>query len=220
MAILKYEDIRGSGTADAKVTAVIDEKSAGSVCVTSKTTGAVDIAVDPDQAAVLEGAGKHVVGIHAAGQGDRPVQFFVKVKCSVVAPPTDPTCALRLSTQLGKAELVEGESTSIQVELENVLEKGIPMTVVIVGIPGGLEARVKKLDELKNGGQIASYELFGKDVVFYFREMSPREKKVMTFDVAAAVPGEYRGPASRAYLYYTDEKKFWVPGLAVTIKAT
>jgi hypothetical protein len=33
----------------------------------------------------------------------------------------------------------------------------------------------------------------------------------------AAVPGTYTGPASRAYLYYTDEFKTWVGGLKVAI---
>ena len=32
-----------------------------------------------------------------------------------------------------------------------------------------------------------------------------------------AVPGSYTGPASRAYLYYTDEYKSWAPGLKVNI---
>ena len=37
--------------------------------------------------------------------------------------------------------------------------------------------------------------------------------------LVAAVPGTYTGPASRAYLYYTDEHKHWVQGLKVNIAA-
>jgi len=33
------------------------------------------------------------------------------------------------------------------------------------------------------------------------------------------VPGKYTGPASRAYLYYTDEFKTWVDGVSVDISA-
>jgi hypothetical protein len=36
-------------------------------------------------------------------------------------------------------------------------------------------------------------------------------------ECGAAVPGTYTGPASRAYLYYTDEFKCWTQGLGVTI---
>jgi hypothetical protein len=34
----------------------------------------------------------------------------------------------------------------------------------------------------------------------------------------AAVPGHFTAPASRAYLYYTDEHKTWVPPLQATIE--
>jgi hypothetical protein len=37
--------------------------------------------------------------------------------------------------------------------------------------------------------------------------------------VVAAITGSYTGPASRAYLYYTDEHKTWAPGLSVNIAA-
>jgi len=33
----------------------------------------------------------------------------------------------------------------------------------------------------------------------------------------AAVPGRYVGPASRAYLYYSDDCKHWVAPLGVEI---
>ena len=34
----------------------------------------------------------------------------------------------------------------------------------------------------------------------------------------AEVPGEYRGPASRAYLYYGAEHKHWAEPLAVAVR--
>jgi hypothetical protein len=33
------------------------------------------------------------------------------------------------------------------------------------------------------------------------------------------VPGEYRGPASRAYLYYNPDLKHWVEPLKMSIQA-
>ncbi len=33
----------------------------------------------------------------------------------------------------------------------------------------------------------------------------------------AALPGTYTAPASRAYLYYTDVHKHWIPGPRVEI---
>ena len=35
----------------------------------------------------------------------------------------------------------------------------------------------------------------------------------------AATPGKHTAPASRAYLYYTDEHKHWTPALETEITA-
>ena len=37
-------------------------------------------------------------------------------------------------------------------------------------------------------------------------------------DKDGPVPGEYRGPASRAYLYYTSDEKHWVEPIAIKIR--
>ena len=42
--------------------------------------------------------------------------------------------------------------------------------------------------------------------------------KEVTLSLVAAVPGVYTGPASRAYLYYTDDLKMWCPGLKLKVK--
>jgi hypothetical protein len=39
----------------------------------------------------------------------------------------------------------------------------------------------------------------------------------LPLSLVAAVPGTFTAPASRAYLYYTDEFKDWVRGSQVTI---
>jgi hypothetical protein len=39
----------------------------------------------------------------------------------------------------------------------------------------------------------------------------------VSLDLVCRLPGEYRGPASRAYLYYNADDKFWVEPLNVTI---
>jgi hypothetical protein len=54
-------------------------------------------------------------------------------------------------------------------------------------------------------------------VIFYVTLMEPGQVIEFSFDAIAAVPGEYRGQASRAYLYYADEYRKWVEGLNVKI---
>ena len=66
-------------------------------------------------------------------------------------------------------------------------------------------------------GTIDAYEVLGREVVLYWRGMEPNSRRTIPLSLVAAVPGTYTGPASRAYLYYTDEQKTWVDGAKITI---
>jgi hypothetical protein len=49
--------------------------------------------------------------------------------------------------------------------------------------------------------------------------MAPKQKVTLGVDLIAEVPGEYRGPASRAYLYYDADHKHWVEPVSVKVLA-
>src|SRR5205823_5298843 len=84
------------------------------------------------------------------------------------------------------------------------------------GLPGGLEARADQLKELVREGKVDAFETRGREVILYWRAMAPSAIKSLALSAVASVPGEYTGPASRAYLYYTDEHKDWQAGLRVS----
>ena len=92
------------------------------------------------------------------------------------------------------------------------------MTVAIVSLPGGLEPRIDELDELQDSGAFAYYEIRGRDVVFYWRTVAPKQSLDLEFHATAAIPGTYTGAASRVYLYYTAEQKQWEEPLSVEIE--
>ena len=58
----------------------------------------------------------------------------------------------------------------------------------------------------------------GRDLILYWRDLAPRQKVEVNLDLICRLPGEYRGPASRAYLYYNPERTFWTQPLAVRIE--
>ena len=71
---------------------------------------------------------------------------------------------------------------------------------------------------MREKGVISYFELKGaRELVLYWRELAPEQKIALSLDLVCDVPGEYRGPASRAYLYYDADHKHWVPPLAITI---
>jgi hypothetical protein len=65
--------------------------------------------------------------------------------------------------------------------------------------------------------KLSQWEVHGRELVLYWRDMAPSERIELSLDVEARVPGIYRGPSSRSYLYYTPEHRIWVEPLKVTI---
>jgi hypothetical protein len=102
-------------------------------------------------------------------------------------------------------------------ELVNSTDQGQPMTIAVIGLPAGLEARPDQLEELKKSGAIDYYETRAREVICYWRSLAPKKKTTVKLDLVAAVPGRYVGPASRTYLYYTAEQKQWCEPLQVEI---
>ncbi len=91
--------------------------------------------------------------------------------------------------------------------------------IAIIGIPAGLEVRHDQLKELVGAGRISAYEVIGREVILYWRALRAGEKRIVPISLIAAIRGTYTGPASRAYLYYTDEDKHWVKGVGVIVWA-
>ncbi len=49
------------------------------------------------------------------------------------------------------------------------------------------------------------------------QSLAIEQRVELPISLVAAIPGRYTGPASRGYLYYTDEYKHWTNPLKVTV---
>jgi len=105
------------------------------------------------------------------------------------------------------------------VEIKNLSKDKLGMVVAIVGLPGGIEPRHEQLQELIKMEKVSSYEIRGREVIFYFRGMKESQEIQLKVDIIARIPGKFKAPASRVYLYYTDEHKKWVDGTTCDIVA-
>ncbi|MCA8940708.1 MAG: hypothetical protein KDB07_12900 [Planctomycetes bacterium] len=177
----------------------------------TETKGAINF----DNLAAMLPPGNHVVTLQMVGGSKMPYSFNAKYFAETPASSAD--CPLWLETKLAKDEVSEGEVVEVQVKVKNLSKDGQAMSMAIVGIPAGLEVRHDKLKELVEAGRIAFYEVLGRDLALYFREFAPNAEVSLSLDCVAEIPGQYTGPASRAYLYYGDEHKNWRDGLFVKI---
>ncbi len=153
--------------------------------------------------------------------GKQAYPFSLSYTYTTLTPLSAEQCAVKLGTKLARAEANEGDTVPLSVTLENKQKKGQGMTVAIVGLPAGLKVPtdMKQLTDLREKEKISFFELRDRELILYWRELAPEQKTELTIDLVCDVPGIYRGPASRGYLYYNADHKHWVEPLSITIKA-
>jgi hypothetical protein len=135
-------------------------------------------------------------------------------------------CVVGMKTTLSRDEANEGQTVGLTVHVENKSDKGQGMAVAIVGLPAGLTLpedmkQLKDMARLRNNGtergDIDAWEIRGRELVLYWRDLAPHKKIDVALELICRVPGKYRGPASRAYLYYNADHKSWTEPLEMTI---
>ncbi|GMU22953.1 MAG: hypothetical protein AMXMBFR13_30370 [Phycisphaerae bacterium] len=212
-AIVTYDRSRAKPKAAGTVQLTVDgHPIGGEIPFGTSTRDAIRL---PDISEVLS-AGEHKIELKMNGGSSMPYSFAVRYYDT--QPPSAPDCKVRVEVSLASDTLTEGAVTEANVVVTNRTREGVPMVVAIVGLPGGLEPRHDQLKELVKAGTVAAYEVIGREVVLYWRELKPAQEVRFPISLIAAVPGSYTAPASRAYLYYTDEHKTWAPGPRVQIR--
>jgi hypothetical protein len=211
-AIVAYDKARAKPKADGSLQLVIDGKPVGEpVKFTKDDKGAIEL---PDFAEWLT-PGEHTVAVQMTDGSQMP--FSISVNYHNLKPDSSDDCKLHMEVALADTKIAEGEVTEARVAIVNRTNETIPTPLAIVGIPGGMEVRHDQLKELVKAEKLAAYEVLGRDVVLYWRAMKPEERIELPVSLVAAIPGKYTAPASRAYLYYTDEHKTWIDGLQAEI---
>jgi uncharacterized protein YfaS (alpha-2-macroglobulin family) len=213
-AIVQYDKLRAHPKAAGTVRITVDGEQVGdAIAFDDKAQGAIKL---PDISSSLT-PGVHKVEI--AMDGGSPMPYSFAAKYHTLTPTSDKDCKLTIAVNLAQTRVLEGASTEAEVTVSNEAGEVVPNPVAVVGLPGGMEPRHDQLKELIKKGKIDAYEVNGSKIVLYWRTLPKDAKVSVSLSVIAAVPGTYRGPASCAYLYYTDEHKKWVDGLQVEIAA-
>jgi hypothetical protein len=210
-AMARYADATRRTRGGGSVTVFVNGKAAGEVAYEAGRREAI----------AFEGLGRHLGPgknrIEIAHAGAEPLPYSVAVEFRSVKPATSAAAVVEVATSIERREVRIGENVRVRAVLRNRTAQGQPMALARVGLPGGLAFQTWQLKELRERGLVAFYETRAREVILYFRDLKPGEVKEIPLDLVAAVPGRYVGPASSAYLYYTDDAKTWVDGLAVEV---
>jgi uncharacterized protein YfaS (alpha-2-macroglobulin family) len=211
-AIVTYDKMRAAKRAPGAVRVYVDGQPVGSAV---KFEASAQQAIKLPDVSELLSPGERKLELRMEGGSELP--YSIEITYNALVPASSNQTQVALEVSLAKTALTEGEPTEARVLVSNKTDTKLPTAVAIFGVPGGLEVRHDQLKELVKKQTVDAYEVMGRDVVLYWRGMEPRKRIDVPLSLIAAVPGTYTGPASRAYLYYTDEHKTWQDGVKVTI---
>jgi len=152
--------------------------------------------------------GKHEIKVQYKG-AQNAMPYTMAIDYNTTLPKSAEQCNVDVSAKLSTKTCKVGETVRLTTKVNNKHDKGMPMTMAVVGIPSGLSAQPWQLKELQEKGTIGFYEITDNYVIFYFRDMAPNAAHTINLDLKAEVPGVYEAPASSGYLYYTNEYKCW-----------
>ena len=144
--------------------------------------------------------------------------YTMSIDYNTTLPLSSKECNVEVEAQLNTYSVKVGETVRLTTKVANKQDKGMPMTMAVVGIPSGLSAQPWQLKELQEKGTIGFYEITDNFVVFYFRDLAPNASHTINLDLKAEVPGSFEAPATSGYLYYTNEYKCWSNTGSITIK--
>jgi len=213
-AIVAYDAAHARPKAAGRVLLTVDGKAVGTPV--DFTVNTQDAIVLPEFASELK-PGKHTMVVKMEKGSSMP--FSMSMNYNSTLPDSAEQAQVGIQVLLKNTQMQEGAVTEAVVSVANKSDEASPTPVAIVGIPGGLEVRHDQLKELVKSGKVDAYEVRGREVILYWRYLKPKDNLDFPLSLVAAIPGTYTGPASRAYLYYTDEYKSWSPGLKVNITA-
>jgi hypothetical protein len=200
-----------------EITITAGGKPAGVRKFTDKDVEVIALNIENPEAFFKPGE-KTVVDI--ATDARQPYPFSLSYTYTMLTPPSAEECAVKIATKLARTEANEGDTVPLSLTIENRQKQGHGMAVAIVGLPAGLKVPtdLKQLTDLREKQQVSFFEIRGRELILYWRELVPEQKTALTIDLVCDVPGIYRGPASRGYLYYNADHKHWVEPLSIAIK--
>jgi hypothetical protein len=198
-ANVAYDKSRAKPTSPGSLQLVVDGEEVGKpVAFDQDTTGIIELPAFAEKLA----PGKHQVQVRMKDGSAMP--YSLAVTYHDVKPDSSEKCPLHLEVKLRNERIDEGAATEAEVVVVNRTNEALPTPMAIIGIPGGLEVRHDQLKELVKAKKIDAYEVRGREVILYWRSLAKEARVDLALSLIAAIPGEYTGPASRAYLYYTD----------------
>ncbi len=203
-ALIRMNECCAKGQNKGSVSVWIDGEKVGEKAYTEESYGPILIG---NLSSYLE-KGSHRVEVQFS-DSTAILPYTFRISGNQYYPENPSHTPVSLTLKPNKSSLKEGETLHLSVSLQNHEPKDQPMTMAIVGFPSGLRPQIWQLKEMQEKNVFDYYEINDNELILYYRSLTPSATKHLALDLKAEITGNYRAPASSAYLYYNPETKFY-----------
>lgn len=158
--------------------------------------------------------GTHTVSVTLDGAS---APYVLESGWTTERPASDPDRRVDLETRLDAGRVALGQTARMTARLTNRTGEVVPDPIARIGLPAGLEAQARQLQDMKARGEIAFFELRPREVTVYWDGVAAGEAHTVALDLVATAAGHFTAPASAAYPYYDDQARAWAPGVEVEV---
>lgn len=151
--------------------------------------------------------------------GGAPLPYALRLRYHARRPASVDARGLGLSLELGADEVVEGAGVELAVNIENQGGEATAALTAILGLPAGLELPAGAVEGLCAEGAVTRGALRGRELILALPALAAHEHRRFTLPLLGAIPGTYRGPASRAYPGEAEDRAVWAAPLSIRVLA-
>jgi hypothetical protein len=210
-AIIEYDRAHRKPQAPGQISVSLNERPTDSTSYDTSITR--PISLQNFLTALAPGENKINIDLRSNAQ----IAFGFGLRYYTFLPASHPKVSVSLSTELSQTKARMGETIRLTATLRNKTNQGLPMVLARIAFPGALQPQAWQLKEMREKNLLDFYETNPREIIVYYSSMAPNDTKTLHFDLTARITGNYSGPPSSAYLYYTDNKKFYAEPLYVSI---
>ena len=191
-ALIAYTRTQPRETKAGELTLYVGDQKAGSAAFRAGVSETISLAL-PNPEKVLH-RGDNKVRVELTGGNVLP--FTLSWSYQTKKPADSGDCPLRLETALDRTQAREGEVVRLTAKLRNTAKDGQGMAVAVIGLPGGMTLP-EDLKQLKDHAKfpedgtrplIAAFEIRGRELVLYWRDLAAGRKSRCRSTWSAASP--------------------------------
>jgi uncharacterized protein YfaS (alpha-2-macroglobulin family) len=118
-----------------------------------------------------------------------------------------------------RTELRVGETTKATAKVVNNLPEKSAMVMLDLPLPAGFTVDTGDFAALVQSGRIARFQVQGRNVLVYLRELEPKTPLELRYRLRATMAGKISAPGARAYEYYNPDREGRSAGTQFTMTA-